>query len=122
MERLADWYRVLPQRDHMSDADAATITVNSSSFLHLGYHAIRTLLFRAIMRPFHNVDYMALPPEDQLEFDVARKQVRIGAKACAKAFTSYVRGLDSGDFQAFWPFCMSLQDATEALCTNVRSR
>lgn len=100
METLNDWYRGLAQ----SSAGKQDAVINASAFLHLGYHATKTLLFRAIMRPFQNADYMQLPVDDQVEHESARRQVRIGLKSCALAFSNYIRELDSGDFQAFWPF------------------
>jgi hypothetical protein len=96
------WYRSVPEKPHEWD----TTTINSASFLHLGYHAARTILFRAILRPFHTEDNLTITPMDQAEFEVARGQVRVGIKACAATFTAYVKDLNAGDSQAFWPFCM----------------
>jgi hypothetical protein len=94
------WYRCVPERSHSWD----TTTINAASFLHLGYHATRTILFRAIMRPFHDED-RTRTSTDQAEFEVARGQVRAGVKTCAAAFTAYIKELNAGDSQAFWPFC-----------------
>jgi hypothetical protein len=102
METLTTWYRSVPERQH----EWNTTTINVAGFLHLGYHATRTILFRAIMRPFHEQDGLVRTSIDQAEFEVARGQVRVGVKACAAAFTAYVRELNAGDSQAFWPFCM----------------
>jgi hypothetical protein len=104
MENLTTWYRSIPNTPHVRDS---TI-INAASFLHLGYHATRTILFRAIMRPFHNQDHLNGTSTDLEEFEVARNQVRVGVKACATAFTAYVREINAGEFQAFWPFCMYL--------------
>jgi hypothetical protein len=104
MENLATWYKSIAENTHAWDSTV----INAASFLHLGYHATKTILFRAIMRPFHNQYHLDETSTDQAEFEVARSQVRVGAKACAKAFTDYIRELNPGDFQAFWPFCMYL--------------
>lgn len=56
------------------------------------------------MRPFHDED-RARTSTDQAEFEVARGQVRAGVKTCAAAFTAYIKELNAGDSQAFWPFC-----------------
>jgi hypothetical protein len=104
MEDLTTWYKSIAENPHAGDSTV----INAASFLHLGYHATKTILFRAIMRPFYNRDYFDGTSTDEAEYEVARSQVRVGAKACAKAFTAYVHELNAGDFQAFWPFCMYL--------------
>lgn len=109
MESLTEWYRALPQS---SDSDESA--VNASGFLHLGFHAVKTLLFRAIMRPFHNAEYLQLSADDRVEHEQARSQLRIGAKSCAIAFSTYIRNLDSSHTQAFWPFCEFQANATRA--------
>jgi deoxyribodipyrimidine photolyase-like uncharacterized protein len=118
MENLTTWYKSIPEKSHAWDSAPAVI--NATSFLQLGHHATKTILFRAIMRPFHNQDHLDGTSTDQTEFDVARNQVRAGAKACAKAFTAYVRELNAGDFQAFWPFCMYLSCSFLAISRGVQ--
>ncbi|SPN99280.1 uncharacterized protein DNG_02317 [Cephalotrichum gorgonifer] len=56
MENLSAWYQQLP-RSGGSPRDADSL-VNVSSFLHLAYHSTKALLFRAIMRPFHNDQFI----------------------------------------------------------------
>lgn len=103
MEMLTDWARCLPPRDSHHHGQATA--VNTSGFLHLGFHATKALLFRGIMRPFHNADQLQWPVEDQAEPRSAHAQVRLGAKSCAAAFSSFIQELDPAEFQAFWPFC-----------------
>lgn len=102
METLTEWYRTLPQSS-ASDESA----VNASGYLHLGFHSAKALLFRAIMRPFHNYEYSQMTAEDLAEHEQARHRTRIGAKSCATAFSNYISELKSGDTNAFWPFCKS---------------
>lgn len=102
MERLAEWYRLMPS------GQGATISAEAGqgSVLNLGFHAVKTLLFRAILRPFQDHTAPRYSTTDAItEFETAHMQVRFGAKACAQSFTAFVQGLGLGDFHSFWPFC-----------------
>ena len=101
--RLSEWSQQLP---HDRGTEGTAPLVNMSSFLHLGYHAVMILLFRAMMRPFHNAQHTSFAERDRPEYDAAREQVRAGAKSCCVAFLGYIRELDSKEFHSFWPFCM----------------
>lgn len=100
LESLSEWCSQLTRGRSTEDTSSL---INVSSFLRLGYHAVRTLLFRALMRPFHNARYASLSSGE--EYDAVLEQVRAGAKACCVDFLAYIRELDSQEFHSFWPFC-----------------
>lgn len=102
MEILLQWHNRLP-RDRRSE-DAASLP-DVSNFLHVGYHAVRAILFRAMMRPFRNSAFTNLAEVDLPDYNAAFEQVWAGSRACCTAFLSYIRQMDSKDFHSFWPFC-----------------
>ncbi|KAH7024403.1 uncharacterized protein B0I36DRAFT_386988 [Microdochium trichocladiopsis] len=120
MEQITEWYSHTIANKDTGLRDARDKT---SSFLELGYHITRAIIFRAIMRPLHNgtlhhnhdvpMNGTTMIPAGSAEQNGSmrvdggnggKEQVRIGAMACARAFTAYIEGLSLDDFQSFWPF------------------
>ncbi|KAL2850283.1 fungal-specific transcription factor domain-containing protein [Aspergillus pseudoustus] len=94
LAELADWAQRFPP--------AGTINaVEASAPLHMAYHAVRILVFRALLRPFNHPD-MQVSSEDKAEWDAAKFHVRQGAQAEIDAALSHVSSLRAVDYQVFW--------------------
>lgn len=102
MEKLNSWSSAAAEFQPDLDDEEADF----SGPCLLGQHVIRVLLFRAILRPFHD-----RPCHDQVTTHrnqcgtEAHQHSRSGAKACIAAFTAFTINLNRSCLHAFWPFC-----------------
>jgi hypothetical protein len=100
VEQIQRWFSAAAEIQPESDAEE----IDMSGPMLLGGHVVKVLIFRAILRPFHNTKGAASDPREV----EARRLSRAGAKACVAAFTSFTSGLKSGWIHAFWPFWCTL--------------
>ena len=104
MEELNRWSGVALE----IESEAKFEDVNLSGPMLLGGHFVKVLLFRAILRPFHNGSRGANSvPADARELE-AHRLSRAGAKTGVTSFVSFTADLKSGWIHGFWPFCKSI--------------
>ena len=74
--------------------------------LYIGYHAVKALILRALLRPFNYTD-CSPPHEDKEEWDAAKAHIRQAAKLEIETALAYISTLNAVDYQTFWAPCMS---------------
>jgi hypothetical protein len=72
--------------------------------LYVAYHAVRIVIFRALLRPFNHTASQPLP-EDKDEWDAAKVHIRQAARTEIDAAISRVSSLTVVDYQVFWAPC-----------------
>ncbi|KAK3619754.1 hypothetical protein LTR56_023839 [Elasticomyces elasticus] len=80
--------------------DGHDLEVDQAGHLLLAFHSVRTLLFRAILRPFHN---LVINENDTAESE-ACQYVRAAARASLVSFIDFTATLTAARIRAFWPF------------------
>ncbi|GAB7352373.1 hypothetical protein MBLNU459_g2809t2 [Dothideomycetes sp. NU459] len=103
MEKLNDWQTKFSS--NCKDTDGQP--VDSTAPLQLGSHYTRTLIIRAIYRPFCTFNTTVAT---QLSGSMASEleayaHYRVAAKAAANKFTDFARNINDRQICAFWPFC-----------------
>jgi hypothetical protein len=103
MEKLNTWQTQFS----LNCNDNNSHQVDHTSPLQLASHYIRTLIIRAIYRPFctFNSTFATqaigfMNPEVE-----AYAHFRVAAKTAANKFTDFARSLGDRQIRAFWPFC-----------------
>lgn len=74
--------------------------------LHIAYHSLKILIFRALLRPFNRA-HCQVPSEDKAEWEAAKTHIRQAARAEIDAVLNRISALEAMDYQAFWAPCMS---------------
>lgn len=109
MQTLDDWHKSFSsqfelRRDNENNADLP----NVSASLHIAFHAVRILIFRALLRPFNQSNPGLTPdrqnPEDWL---AARAQIRSSALAEVGSVLNLISSFRQEHYQAFWAPCTS---------------
>jgi hypothetical protein len=72
--------------------------------LYVAYHAVRIVIFRALLRPFSHTKSQPMP-EDKDEWDAAKVHIRQAARTEIDAALSRVSSLTAVDYQVFWAPC-----------------
>lgn len=110
MQTLDEWHKSFSahlevHRDSETNADLP----NGSASLHIAFHAVRVLVFRALLRPF-NQSNPDLAPGGQNSEDwlAARTQIRSSATAEVYSILKLISSFRQEHYQAFWAPCMSL--------------
>ncbi|KAL3496087.1 fungal-specific transcription factor domain-containing protein [Aspergillus germanicus] len=69
--------------------------------LYVAHHAVRIVIFRALLRPFNHTESQPMP-EDKDEWDAAKVHIRQAARTEIDAALSRVSSLTAVDYQVFW--------------------
>ncbi|KAL4894258.1 hypothetical protein BDV59DRAFT_176134 [Aspergillus ambiguus] len=69
--------------------------------LYMAYHAIKILIFRALLRPF-NQETCQISPDNKAEWQAAKAHIRQAALLEIDAALDLVSSLKARDHQAFW--------------------
>ena len=102
MDQLTQWYQNIQDQRSIPPAG----DVDSSGILHLGYHAIKCMILRAIFRPFHNIEKGLVPHCSDIPAEEnALKHLRGASERALSAFTTFTATLTNSRIHAFWPFC-----------------
>lgn len=101
MEELNAWSR----RSLEANPEIVTEEIDGSGPSMVGHYVVKSILFRAILRPFNNASEQSMMFGDPRE-QAACQFSRTAAKACVSAFTTFTSNLNSSWIHAFWPFCM----------------
>jgi hypothetical protein len=103
MEKLNTWQTQFASRRFDKDSHQ----VDHTAPLQLASQYTRTLIIRAIYRPFCTFNSMfatqaigLMNPEVE-----AYAHFRVAAKTAANKFTDFARNLGDRQIRAFWPFC-----------------
>ena len=103
MEKLNTWQTQFTS--NCNDRDSQQ--VDNTAPLQLASHYTRTLIIRAIYRPFCTFNSMissqaidSMGPEVE-----AYAHFRVAAKTAANKFASFARTISDRQIRAFWPFC-----------------
>lgn len=103
MEELNTWQTQFP----LNCNDKNSHEVDHTAPIQLASHYTRTLIIRAIYRPFCTFNGMfatqaigLMNPEVE-----AYAHFRVAAKTAANKFTDFARNLGDRQIRAFWPFC-----------------
>ncbi|CEL08615.1 hypothetical protein ASPCAL11763 [Aspergillus calidoustus] len=91
LAKLADWAQRV----------SSTSSQEASAPLFMAYHAVRILIFRALLRPFNHTKSQP-SPQDKDEWDAAKVHIRQAARIEVDAALSRVSSLAAVDYQAFW--------------------
>lgn len=109
MHTLDEWHKTFSaqleiRRDDENNADLP----NGSASLHIAFHAVRILVFRALLRPFNQLN-PELTPGDQNsdEWLAARTQIRRSALAEVTSILNLISSFRQEHYQAFWAPCTS---------------
>ncbi|KAJ9624376.1 hypothetical protein H2204_010829 [Knufia peltigerae] len=109
MDQVTRWYQDY-QQVHLP---TSMHDVDSSGILHLGYHAIKIMILRAIYRPFQNLERGHIAHSTDT---VAEKEAflrwRTAASRALAASTAFTSALDHTRVHAFWPFWSALSWST----------
>ncbi|KAL3458159.1 fungal-specific transcription factor domain-containing protein [Aspergillus heterothallicus] len=97
LAELAQWAQNAP----FATSDDPVHGQEASAPLHLAYHAIRILIFRALLRPF-NRNVSQVSPEDKAEWEAAKVHVRQAAKTEIQGALTRISSLGAADYQVFW--------------------
>ncbi|KAL3425243.1 fungal specific transcription factor domain-containing protein [Phlyctema vagabunda] len=107
LKELTAWYQGLDATFHTNSLENLSNDPDPRFSVHLGYHAVKIIILRALLRPFYHAD--ATPPQDpeqQAEWYSARAHCRLGAKTGANAALGTASLLRASQYQAFWaPWC-----------------
>lgn len=117
MEKLNDWQSQYVLRcKHTSSQE-----VDQTAPLQLASHYTRTLIIRALYRPFCILDKTSLvqasgstSPEAE-----AYAHYRIAATSAVNKFTDFARKLTDRQIRAFWPFCESHEKCVKIEFVNL---
>lgn len=103
MEKLNTWQTQFPLKCNDKDSHQ----VDHTAPIQLASNYTRTLIIRAIYRPFCTFNGMfatqaigLMNPEVE-----AYAHFRVAAKTAANKFTDFARNLGDRQIRAFWPFC-----------------
>lgn len=109
MQALDEWHKSFSaqleiRREDENNADLP----NGSASLHISFHAVRILVFRALLRPF-NQSNPALTPDGQNSEDwlAARMQIRRSAISEVTSILNLISSFRQEHYQAFWAPCTS---------------
>jgi hypothetical protein len=92
-ERLTQWQRELPAELIMAYLHPGQLNTNAA--LHVAFLAARTLLHRALLRPFHGAESR----------NPAHGTLRTSALESARAFLLFLDELRPEHLQGFWYSC-----------------
>lgn len=109
MQTLDEWHKSFPaQLDSRGDTENNADLPNGSASLHIAFHAVRILVFRALLRPF-NQSNSGLTPDGQNSEDwlAARTQIRRSALAEVSSILNLISSFRQEHYQAFWAPCTS---------------
>ncbi|KAL2836943.1 fungal-specific transcription factor domain-containing protein [Aspergillus pseudoustus] len=115
--RLDEWYSALPEEYKLHQITTPSGSLGNGrrfvAYLRLSYLTLELFIYRALLRPIgHTVSpqqtsSLPRPTTQSLEerednMDPAIEATYIAAEGCASLIISYVSGLKSRDFNAFW--------------------
>ncbi|KAL4795285.1 fungal-specific transcription factor domain-containing protein [Aspergillus venezuelensis] len=95
LDDLAQWTKNNPSSKVQGQSSKGFVP------LYIGYHAVKALILRALLRPFNHTD-CSPPQEDQQEWDAAKTHIRQAAKLEIETALARISTLDALDYQTFW--------------------
>ncbi|EEA21784.1 hypothetical protein EYB25_006969 [Talaromyces marneffei] len=103
MQTLDEWHKSCSSQidiaHNQNDADLS----NGSASLHIAFHAVRILVFRALLRPFNQLNSRLTPDgENSEEWLAARTQIRRSALAEVTSILNLISSFRQEHYQAFW--------------------
>ena len=118
MERLNDWQARFAASQTTANTNTDTHggggqqLVDNTAPVQLASHYIRTLIIRAIYRPFSTFNARSSsrqtsndPSSVEPSEVEAYTHYRVAAKSAANCFTGFAREIGDRQIRAFWPFC-----------------
>lgn len=109
-QELDEWYKdfstELERRNDVSTTDFS----NATASLRIAYHAVRILIFRALLRPFQVSTPGTTPRNrDSNERLAMRAKIRRKTLEEVASILNLISSLTQEQYQAFWPPCKSTQ-------------
>ncbi|OKL57325.1 hypothetical protein UA08_07469 [Talaromyces atroroseus] len=109
LQRLDEWHNSLPSILEIRRGNDGNNTdlPNGSASLHIAYHAVKILVFRALLRPFNqpnNPDSTTTQDHQSHADDwlAAKMRIRNGALAEVTSVLSLISSFRQEHYQAFW--------------------
>jgi hypothetical protein len=108
MQTLDEWHKSFPSQLEIGrDGENNVDLPNSSASLHIAFHAVRILVFRALLRPFNKQNPELTPNGQNSEEWHARTQIRRSALAEVTSILNLISSFRQEHYQAFWAPCTS---------------
>lgn len=109
MQTLDEWHKSFStQLEIGRDSENNAGLPNGSASLHIAFHAVRILVFRALLRPFNQSNPELTPGgQNSDEWLAARTQIRRSAIAEVTSILNLISSFRQEHYQAFWAPCTS---------------
>lgn len=109
MQTLDEWHKCFSsQLGIRGDSENTADISNGSASLHIAFHAVRILVFRALLRPFNQPNSeLTTDGQNSDEWLAARTQIRRSALAEVTSVLNLISSLRQEHYQAFWAPCTS---------------
>lgn len=108
MQTLDEWHKSFSAHLEVNrDRETNSDLTNGSASLHVAFHAVRILVFRALLRPFNqsNPD-LTLGGQNSEDWLAARTQIRRSALAEVTLILNLISSFRQEHYQAFWAPCL----------------
>lgn len=124
MERLNDWQARFAGSQNIAANDTTRGSqqlVDNTAPIQLASHYVRTLIIRAIYRPFSTFNARTSSQANS-NLSVESSEVeaythyRVAAKSAANRFTEFAREIGDRQIRAFWPFCKYMYPHSHPAC------
>jgi hypothetical protein len=109
MQTLDEWHKSFSsQLEIRTDIENNAGLPNGSASLHIAFHAVRILVFRALLRPFNQSNPELSPDGQNMEdWRAARMQIRRSALAELTTILNLISSFRQEHYRAFWAPCTS---------------
>ncbi|EED16581.1 conserved hypothetical protein [Talaromyces stipitatus ATCC 10500] len=103
MQTLDEWHKTFSQIEIRGDSENNAEISNVSASLHIAFHAVRILVFRALLRPFNQPNQEGTSDSQHSdEWLAAQTQIRRSALAEVTSVLNLISSLRQEHYQAFW--------------------